>query len=181
MDADSFEEGFRLLVAEPALAAGFERWGKGLWFERDGLRAAVLRTELRHQWPFRLTLVAGHDCLRDFDDQRPPPRSRNPSEYPVKIRPSDAASLVRRYRYTPYNLGRWPSDEMDDRDLEGQLRAIGSALANAAPMLADRLTPRVVLDELLARGEEAWVEQRWIEDYRTYLRASDGAGDDRSG
>lgn len=177
MDAASFEERFRVLVAEPATTVGFERWGKDLWFERDGLRAAVLRTEPRHQWPFRLTLVVGHNCLRDFDDRRPPPRSREPSEYPVKIRPSDAQSLVRRlrrWRYEPYNLGRSPGDEMDDQHVDRQLEVIGTALVKAAPQLADRLTPRAVLDELTKRGEAAWAEQRWIEDYRAHLRSPGG-------
>jgi hypothetical protein len=137
--------------------------------ERDGLRVAVLRTERYHMWPFSFTLVAGHDCLRDFDDRRPPPRSRNPSEYPVKAKPSDAKRLLKRYRYEPHNLGRWPADEMDDRHLPRQLSRIGGALQEAGPLLHRRLTPEVVLRELERHGEGAWAEARWMEDYREFI------------
>jgi len=58
-------------------------------------------------------LIARHVCLRDFDDRVPPPRARKPSEYPVKAAPSKAKSLVKRYRYEPYNLGTFPEDMMD--------------------------------------------------------------------
>jgi hypothetical protein len=77
--------------------------------------------------------------------------------------------LVKRYRYEPYNLGRYPADEMSERGLDRQLKAIGKALAKAAPLLPNRLTPEVVLKQLVANGEEAWAEQRWIDDYRAFL------------
>jgi hypothetical protein len=86
MDAATFGAYFEELVLPPALDVGFEPWGKSLWMERDGLQVGVLRTELRNTWPFQLTLVVRHDCLRDFEDRVPPPRSRNVSEYPVKAR-----------------------------------------------------------------------------------------------
>ena len=169
VDATKFSEHFEELVAEPARRGGFESWGKGLWMQHDGVRVAVLRTETRNIWPFRFTLVAGHDCLRDFDDRCPPPRSPNPSEYPVKTRPSDARRLLKRYRYEPHNLGRWPADEMDDGHLRRQLSEIGGVLEEVGPQLPRCLTAEIVLRELERNGEGAWAEARWIEDYRDCL------------
>jgi hypothetical protein len=54
----------------PALELGFERWGKSLWMEQDGIQ-----------------LFACHDRV-------PPERSRERSEYPVKVAPSEARSLI---------------------------------------------------------------------------------------
>jgi hypothetical protein len=173
MDAATFGAYFEELVLPPALDVGFEPWGKSLWMERDGLQVGVLRTELRNTWPFQLTLVVRHDCLRDFEDRVPPPRSRNVSEYPVKAPPSKAKAVAKRYRYRPYNLGSYPSDMMDlggDRaNVSRTLGKIGRALAEGVPQFAERLTPEALLREIERRGEGAWAEARWIEDYRRFL------------
>ncbi len=167
--ADAFESLFSQHVAEPARAVGFERWGKRLWFERDGLRAALLRTELRNVWPFELTLVVGHSCLRDFKGRQPAPRSGSPSEYPVKIKPSQTERLTTGYRYVPHNLGRPPSDVLGDDTADAQLRQIGAALVEHLPSLSSCLTPQKVLAAIRRDGENAWCEQRWIDDYKTEL------------
>lgn len=169
MDATTFSEHVEQLVVEPARRGGFEPCGKGLWMQRDGLRVAVLRTELRYIWPFQFTLVAGHDCWRDFDDRCPPPRSRNPSQYPVETRPSDARRLLKGYRYSRTTVGRWPADEMNDRHLRRQLSQIGGALEEVGPLLPRCLTAEIVLRELERKGEGVWAEARWIEDYRDCL------------
>jgi hypothetical protein len=167
--ADAFESLFALHVAEPARVVGFERWGKRLWFERDGLRVALLRTELRNIWPFELTLVVGHSCLRDFKDRQPAPRSASPSEYPIKIKPSQTAQLTTGYRYVPHNRGRWPSDVIGDDTAEAQLQQIGATLAQNLPSLSRDLTPQKVLAAIRRDSENAWCEQRWIDDYETEL------------
>jgi hypothetical protein len=167
--ADVFESLFSRHVAEPAQAIGFERWGNRLWFERDGLRAALLRTELRNVWPFKLTLVVGHSCLRDFKDRQPAPRSASASEYPIKIKPSQTAQLTTGYRYVPHNLGRWPSDVMGDDTVDAQLQQMGATLAEHLPNLSRILTPQKVLAAIRRDGENAWCEQRWIDDYKAEL------------
>jgi hypothetical protein len=173
MDAATFGEYFEELVLAPASDVGFEPWGKSLWMERDGLHVGVLRTELRNSWPFQLTLVVRHDCLRDFKDRMPPPRSHDVSEYPLKAPPSKAKAIAKRYRYRPYNLGNYPSDVMDvDGDpatVRRTLDTIGRALAEGVPRFAERLTPEALLREIERRGEGAWAEARWIEDYRRVL------------
>jgi hypothetical protein len=78
----------------------------------------------------------------------------------------------RRRLYEPHNLGHWPADEMDDRQVRRQLSRIGEALRKAGPLLPERLSPQVVLRALERHGEGAWAEARWIEDYREFLQAS---------
>ncbi|WP_417541271.1 hypothetical protein [Microbacterium maritypicum] len=156
-------------MAAPAQTVGFERWGKRLWYEQDGLRVVLLRTELRNSWPFKLTLAVGHSCLRDFDGRQPAPRSASPSEYPIKIKPSQTAYLTDKYRYVPLNLGRWPSDVMSDDTAEAQLQQIGAALAEHVPSLSRELTPQRMVASIKRYGQNAWCEQRWIDDYTTEL------------
>lgn len=171
MGASTFERLFVQHLAEPATAVGFERWGKELWLDGPrGMRAAVIRTEARSTWPFELTLVLGHECLRDFEDRVPAPKTRNPSEWPIKIAPSKAADLLkRRWRYESHNLGRWPSDVMDDVAAIDQLQQIGMALTGTFPDVADVITPEAVRQQLAKRGEDAWCELRWVADYDAHL------------
>ena len=170
MRSDEFNALFASLVTEPLAGVGFERWGKSLWFAGGGLRAAVLRTEQRNAWPFHLTLVVGHDCLRDFDDRLPAPRSRNVSEWPVKWQPSQSAQLgTERWRYTPWNLGSYPYDAVADDSAEEQLRAIASTILQVAPELPVSVSAEQVLERLRDQPQLAWCERRWIEDYERHL------------
>lgn len=164
--ASEFDVLFERDVVDVVASVGFEPWGKSLWFSTGGMRAAVLRTELRSQWPFRLTLVVGHDCLRDFEDRCPAPRSRNVSEYPIKVRPSDADALLGDWHYQPWNQGRCPADELSDEQVESQLASIGRVLTAAFPAIVNVLTPERMLDEIGRHGERAWCERRWMSDYQ---------------
>jgi hypothetical protein len=97
------------------------------------------------------------------------PWSRNPSEYPIKIRPSEIGDLAKRFRYRPWNLGHVPKDLMSDKDAPHQLAQLGSALERYVPALPDQLTPERIVANIERYGEGAWCEQRWIEDYRAHL------------
>jgi hypothetical protein len=170
--AVDFDVLFARYVADPAATVGFERWGTSLWFSRGGLRAALLRTELRGTWPFELTLVLSHDCVRDFEGRAPAPRSRNTSVWPVKLQPSRAEDFLERWRYQPWNTGRVPADTMSDRKTDALLDAIGRALTRTFPRVTDVLTPAAMLDQLVRYGEDAWCEQRWIADYRRVVESA---------
>jgi len=169
MDAATFEGLFVEHVLAPASTVGFERWGKGLFFEDPtGWRAAVVRTEGYNLWPFRLTMVIGHAGLRDFEDVTPAPKRQYPSEWPIKLAPSAAGDLLkRRWRYRPYNTGLhgWPGDTFADDTAARQLQQIGRALGSTFPAVVDALTPSAIRKQIAKRGEDAWCERRWIEDY----------------
>ncbi len=170
MRSEEFGALFGPLVVEPLVEVGFEPWGKSLWFTADGLRAALLRTDRRYVWPFQLTLVVGHDCLRDFEERLPAPRSRNVSEWPVKWQPSQATQLgTARWRYTPWNLGTYPQDTMVDGTVAEQLREIANALIEAMPRLLVSVSPEQVLRRLHGQQSPAWCERRWIDDYERHL------------
>jgi hypothetical protein len=114
---------------------------------------------------FELTAVITHTFLRDFDDRRPAPWSRNPSEYPIKMKPGEISNLLNGFRYEPWNLGRVPRDQMADSTVADQLRHIGQELVACLPLLPGLLTPQVMVDAIHAGGEDAWCEKRWLEDY----------------
>jgi hypothetical protein len=172
MLAADFEVLFGRYVAAPARAVGFEFWGKDLWYESEGVRAALLRTELRHTWPFQLTFVLGHSCLRSFDDELPAPPSRNASEYPVKAAPAELKTLAKRFRYHPSNLGHHPQQTMREGRVDRQLDQVGQALVHWFPIAAQRITPTVLRDQIARYGEAAWCEKRWVEDYDRHLAGS---------
>src|ERR1700712_1820801 len=95
---DGYHELFVEHLAEPTAAMGFRLWGKSLLLEDGLLRVAVLRTELRADWPFKYTLVVGHTCLRDRKDRLPAPVSREPQEWPIKTAPTRARELAGPFR-----------------------------------------------------------------------------------
>ena len=171
MKAVEFDPLFQELLAAPFAAIGFEAWGKSLRWERDELRVALLRTELRNDWPFEFTLAVRHVFLRDFDDRKPAPWSRNPSEYPFKLLPSRVSSLLIDPRYEPMNLGRYPGEAMSEVAVVDQLSTIADELVRCVPLLPRALTPAVVLEAIERHGEDAWCERRWIEDYRLQINA----------
>lgn len=165
MRADDFTERFERLVAAPLAAVGFEPWGRSLWYERDGIGAALKRVELRNLWPFELSLLITHTGLRDTHDRPPGTRPKNPTDYPIAIAPSAASDLLgRRWRYRS-NFGRPPSDVMIERRVDRQLTAIATEVARTVPAVSGVLTPARMVDELRRHGEDAWIERRWIEDY----------------
>jgi hypothetical protein len=171
MDAASFDALFQRYVVRPACAVGFEPWGKSLRYESHGLRAALLRTDLRYTWPFAFTFVAAHSFVRDFDDRLPFPWTREPNPYPVKLRPTATPALLDGYRYEPDHLKFWPQDEMVDGTVEAQLDQIGRALVTTGPELPSVLAPDIVLRQLIAGSRGAWAEERWIADYQGALDA----------
>jgi hypothetical protein len=57
----------------------------------------------------------------------------------------------------------------DRANVSRTLGKIGRALAEGVPQFAERLTPEALLREIERRGEGAWAEARWIEDYRRFL------------
>ena len=52
-----------------------------------------------------------------------------------------------------------------DETAADQLREICRALTTTFPAVVDVLTPAVLRKQLARRGEDAWCERRWIEDY----------------
>lgn len=172
MKAAEFDPLFQRLVARPLAEKGFEPWGKSLFFQQDGLRAALMRSELRSTWPFAFTLLVSHDCLRDFDGRMPAPKSRVVNEWPIKMNPLDAPSLLGKWTYRPYNLNHGPKLEMRDGLVPEQLAEITRSIQATFPAVIPKLTPSVMLAQLrehgdiLKDGQQAWCERQWIEDYR---------------
>lgn len=151
-------------VRRPATAVGWEPWGKSrLRIAYGPVRAALVRTELRHTWPFELTFLASHECIRDFKDVRGGFPSE-PSEWVVKANPGELSQMTKRWRYSPHNLGHVPALQMSDRNAAKQLRVVGADLVAITPVLEEVFESTRLLDELRRHGENAWCEQRWIED-----------------
>jgi hypothetical protein len=57
---------------------------------------------------------------------------------------------------------------MGDDTVNAQLQQMGATLAEHLPNLS-RITPRKVLAAIRRDGENAWCEQRWIDDYKAEL------------
>lgn len=164
MNAAEFEALFDDLVRQPALEAGWEPWSKTrLRIAQGPVRAALVRSELRHTWPFKLTFLASHERVRDFDDAAggfPP----NPNEWVVKSNPLALKKAIKRYRYQPFNLGTIPGHTFSDRRAPKDLRSIGKEIVAAVPILERAFSAEALLAQLRQHGEGAWCEQRWIED-----------------
>ncbi|MCP3882626.1 MAG: hypothetical protein GY701_30150 [Sulfitobacter sp.] len=174
MDAAEFNEIFDELIAGPICGVGGWQQGRRVFFTDDTITAAVLRTERRYVPPAHLTLVVRHRWLRDFDGEVPKSPPRDPSEYPVKLPTQEISALKSDdWRYVPYNLGRWPFDVVPYRSwshatVREAFDPLGKVLAYWLPRVSELLPAERMLERLRADGEDAWCEQRWIEDLEAF-------------
>ncbi len=170
MEAAEFNEIFDELVGSRVCAVGGWQEGRRVFFANDTITAAVFRVGVRYRPAAQFTLAVRHRCLRDFDGDVPQAPPKDPSEYPVKLRPTEVHSLDDvAWRYVPHNLGRWPRDVLPYREwspamVRSTLDPIGEVLAGYLPRLGEILPAERMLDRLRADGEDAWCEQRWISD-----------------
>ena len=178
MRAAEFNAILDLVVTKTLEPLGFRPHGRSLRYD-DGLaQAALLRTELRSTPPARLAFGYRHAFLRSYDTEavldEPP---TNLAEYPVKIAPSALPAVTTgAWRYTPMNLGRWPSDSIDYPNLTAlqvhqQLVAVADTIATTFPQVRERWSPDRLRQDVIDDGENAWCERLWVEDYDDFLRA----------
>lgn len=170
--AAAFNEVFDEVVAGPLVAVGAWQQGRRVFYADGSLMVALLRVE--HRWipPAELQLAVRHRLLRTMDDEEPTKPPTNPSEYPIRLRPSEADSLLSpRWRYSPVVGHGTPTDsigypEMTADQCRVVLKPIGTKLAEVVPQLSGRLSVERVFRSMQRFSSDTWIEQRWIEDLK---------------
>ena len=174
--AAEFNEVFDEVIAGPLTAMGAWQRGRRLFYSDDSLAIALLRVE--HRWipPAELQLAVRHHVLRTMDDEMPAEPPTNPLEYPIRVGPSRARTLLSsHWHYRPVVGQRGPSDSigypaMSVDECRAILAPIGVAVAEVLPHLSQHLCVERVLDSVERYGSDSWIEQRWMADFRASLR-----------
>ena len=174
MNAAAFNAFISEAVREVLGSSAWRLDGTTLISQAGETQVVVRRVELRYRPPARHLLLLRHTFLHDggFDDT-PAAVPRETYSYPVAIRPSAVADLLRDdWRYTSTN-GTVVPDVFDYRSetaISARLYAmrLATLLAEYTDQLIQRFTPRRIVDELQKLEEPNWIEQRWLDDYRRH-------------
>ena len=170
METFEFNALFDSEDSERVVAVGGYQDGRSLFWESNTLTVALLRTELRYSPPPELTLLVLHRRMRNMDEEIPTSPPKRPNDYPLKLRPNEAKSLLAPgFRYRPQNLGRFDRETFDYSTgptprLRMRLEVIGRELCSILPELDRHWTSERFVRHLTSEGENAWCEQMWIND-----------------
>ncbi len=175
MDIESFNTLFETEIATPLAAIGAVRDEHSLFWESDSLTVGLLRTGNRATPPPQLTLFVRHKVMRDLDEKLPSRLTRRPNDYPFKLAPSSAASLLDpNFVYTPLNLGDYPAEVYScppesPEEIQARLAELATLLNATLPQLESHLTAAKMLAHLTDEGDNAWCEQLWIQDLKAVV------------
>ena len=177
-DKQTFDQIFAEEVEQPLVAAGFTATKNSSSLRlTPGLHdLRLLRMSGRLARPGTCVSAIGfrHNFLRPIlsDD---PSKARSLEDFPRKFTFEDfAESQTCPHDYQPRNTGRWDCDTLNfasssvDQVTQLLKRQCAIMLERIVPW-ALSLTPEGELYQLRERGEMAWCELRWIEDYESFL------------
>lgn len=176
MDAAEFNELFDIELAAGLVSVGAEQIGRSVFWRSANLSVAILRTESRYIPPPQYTLLVRHRAMRNMEEKVPAGGSKRPSDYPLKLRPSDAKSLLgSAFRYEPQNLGRFEKETFDyatssKRQLRKRMKRLRRELSDVLSRIDQHWTPDRFVWHLTNEGEDAWCERMWIEDLKSLTK-----------
>jgi hypothetical protein len=170
---------FHEVVFIPAEGRGYRSVRKSQTLAYDAAELSVFLVRLggRTAVPGTIShvLCARHSFLRELDDLKVPVGdATEPFHCPYKFTLSELKGLAPAgWRYTPRNLN-YPHDQVKfaNRDsvvVREELESMCQFLTGPVIEWAETLTPEKALGELRSRGEDAWCERVWIEDYAAHL------------
>jgi hypothetical protein len=179
MTKDDFSSLFHSVVFVPAERLGyrFVRKSQTLAFDAGELSVFLVRLGGRMAIPGAIghVLCARHRFLRELQELQVSARdTTEPFDCPYKYTVSELWGLApAAWQYTPRNLN-YPHDQLhfaerDNVAVTEDLEALSQFLTGPVVEWARTLTPERVLRELRTRGEGAWCERVWIEDYEAHL------------
>ena len=156
--------------------AGFAVSGKHV-FLRDGVNMTAL---IRMGGKYALlpsiswVLCFRHTFLRNNKDTEIPKGIGDVFDYPFKFCPEALMKIPSsKWSYTPRNLN-YDREEFDyeketSRQVSPRLNKLADFLISEFVPWTWSMTPERVQKEILQRGEQAWIEKIWLEDYDNFL------------
>jgi len=172
-----FDDAFQRYVAGPLGSLGFAASGKTIALHEPPTTIALIRLGGKMAAPGGIshTLCFRHSFLRDLAEQPAIPTAppRSVFAYPVKLLPSEWQERgMKSWTYKPQNLNfgldRIEWDNRPAHQVEAQLKSLADFLAKDFLPWARALDPARAASEIRRRGENAWCERLWLEDYDAF-------------
>lgn len=170
-----FEELWLEYVVNPLLKLGFQESGKSLFMIKNNTVLSLIRLGGRHSEPGSIchTFCLRHSFLRNLDEKSLKGFEREPFAYPIKCVPSKIANICDKdWMYSPQNL-KFPRERfhyfsLNKKQVVNDLVNLQIDLARATELLPFKFTTEFLEDQIQKLGEDAWIENVWLEDYRNY-------------
>lgn len=173
-----FKDIFDREFAAPLSAIGFAFMGRSRTLQylnnKSDLRIIRLGGRLLRQGEMRSVVCFRHTFLRPINSDDPA-NAKNVEDFPRKQIFQDFSGFFSpKIGYQPENTGRWRKDSFDyqnatNDDVIHRLRKFRYSVEKRIVPWADSLSPEDEMKQIKRFGEQAWCEQRWIEDYETFL------------
>lgn len=179
MQSTEFNGLFTAEFTEPLIERGFQIVGRGSSIHHvDGTRELLILRQggrLARQGVARSVICFRHTFLRPIESDDHAKKSVHVEDCPRKLTFDEFDGWFRRARnYQPQNSGRWRIHDIKYADLDS--RQLSSCLKKLRTIVIERvlpwtqsLTEEGELSQIKRFGENAWCEQRWIEDYENFL------------
>ena len=179
MEKQEFELIYKQTFSDPLIELRFEYVGKTLSLRQvENFGEILIRRlggKMTRPGSIATMVCFRHTFLRPINSDDPDERIKIISDYPYKLLwsdfenyPSTAVSYVSR------NLDHYPLDRFCFEDLPSPL--VIEILKGFCEIVSDKIipwarsrTPEASLGYLETKGEGAWCEMRWIEDYNAYI------------
>ena len=179
MQSSEFNNLFRAEFAEPLFEHGFQMVGRGrsMHHVNDTRELLILRQggRLARQGVARSVICFRHTFLRPIESEDPAKKSIYVEDCPRKLTFDDFEGWVRPVlNYQPENSGRWRIHDVNYASLGSaklcaRLKKLRTIVIKRVLPWTQSLTEESELSQIKRFGENAWCEQRWIEDYENFL------------
>lgn len=179
MQSEEFHNFFRTEFSEPLIEQGFQIIGGGSSLHHlDGTRELLILRQggrLARHGVVRSVICFRHTFLRPIESDDPTKKSISVEDCPRKFTFDDFDGWFRpSLNYRPENSGRWRIHdinyaELGSANLKSQLKKLRTTVLKRVLPWTQTLTEESELSQIKRFGENAWCEQRWIEDYENFL------------
>ncbi|MEO1731391.1 MAG: hypothetical protein AAFR64_11700 [Pseudomonadota bacterium] len=173
MEKAEFEAQFDETVTKRLVQLGFNQNGRSLSFLNEHTTLTLFRLGGRMSRPgcISLLLCFRHSFLRDLEGYVTTTTPLNIFDYPYKFRPLKDRHLPLAYR--PQNLNyeyeriRW--EGVDKSVVLSALDRLSTNIKDHFFPWSQSISAKEAMSEIEKRGENAWCEGKWIEDYVSHV------------
>ena len=179
MQSEEFQNLFVTEFAKPLIEHGFRMIGRGSSVHHvDGTRELLILRQggrLARPGSARSVICFRHSFLRPISSDDPQKTPIYVEDCPRKLIFDDFDGWFSpKLSYRPENSGRWRIHDtkysnVNARMVSVHLRKLRTQVIKRILPWAHSLTEAGELSQIKRFGENAWCEQRWIEDYEAFL------------
>ena len=177
MKRQAFNHLYHDEISDPLSSLGFEAiGGKSLRYS-DGirdLRFINLGGRLRKVGALRTMICFRHHCLRPLQKNHMEADVFDVTEFPRKLTFHDFSGTFIPPSYRSNDFHRWGYDSLEyadetEQNVSERLQKIRAIITERILPWVKTLTPESELKQIEGRGYPTWYEQKWINDYKSFI------------